>query len=36
MFNMIENDVYAIKFRIGGLLAKYGEDYFQAALKKEA
>ncbi len=35
-FNITENNVYAIKFRVGKLLAKYGRKYFQAALEKVA
>ena len=35
-FKITENNVYAIKFRVGKLLAKYGKHYFQAALKKAA
>ena len=35
-FGITENNVYAIKFRVGKLLAKYGKSYFQTALKKVA
>ena len=35
-FKITENNVYAIKFRVGNLLAKYGRKCFQAALKKVA
>ena len=35
-FKISENNVHAIKFRVGKLLAKYGKSYFRAALKKAA
>ena len=35
-FKITENNVYAIKFRVGNLLAKYGRKCFQTALKKVA